>query len=181
MKRKQPLSKKETVELWKKRLEGAQALIIFDYRKIKAGEIAALRRQSREAGFTVGVVKNSLLQRALEGRDLAVIGPKLVGTIGVAIAKEETKPVAQALLKFADGNENFKILGGALANSLLDAEGVKGLSTAPGKPELRAQFLSLLATVPTNFVRLLAAAPTNFLLLLTARKAKLEEGAAPAA
>jgi large subunit ribosomal protein L10 len=67
------------------------------------------------------------------------------------------------------------VKAGVVAGSqLLDAEGVKALSTMPGLKELRARLLGLLQAPATELVRLLATPATELVRVVKAHQDKLE-------
>jgi len=57
---------------------------------------------------------------------------------------------------------------------VLDAAGVKALSTMPGLPELRARLLGLLQAPSTQLVRLLGTPGTQLARVMKAHQEKLE-------
>ena len=58
---------------------------------------------------------------------------------------------------------------------MLDAEGVKALSTMPSLPELRAKLLGLLQAPATQLVRLLNTPASQLARVLKAHQEKAEE------
>ena len=106
---------------------------------------------------------------------MEVLVPLLAGPTAIAYSLEDPSAPAKVATKVAKGESKFVIKGGYIDGKLLDPKGVEGLSTLPGKSEMRATFLATLLAVPQNFLRLLQAAPQNFAYLLSARKDSLEE------
>ena len=54
-------------------LSGAQAAVLAEYRGLSVAQMTELRRQAREAGVFLRVVKNTLARRAVEGSDFAIL------------------------------------------------------------------------------------------------------------
>ena len=52
-------------------IEGAQSIVLVDYRGLTVAEDTALRKQLREAGVVYKVCKNTMMKRAFEGTDFA--------------------------------------------------------------------------------------------------------------
>ncbi|MGH2668213.1 MAG: 50S ribosomal protein L10, partial [bacterium] len=88
------------VEQLQKRLRGAAAVILTDFRGLTVGEITALRRKLREAGAEYRVVKNRLL--AIAGKASAIDGldPYLVGPTAAAFAATDPVAAAKAIQEF---------------------------------------------------------------------------------
>ena len=89
------------------------------------------------------VAKNRLAKIALEGTDVASIGPLLKGPTVIAYSSD---PVAapKVAVDFAKANEKFVILGGAMGKTALNPNGVKALASLPSLDELRAKLVGLL-------------------------------------
>ncbi|GFZ85645.1 50S ribosomal protein L10 [Sphingobium fuliginis] len=108
-----------------------------------------LRQKMREAGGTYKVTKNRLAKIALEGTDYSGISDLLTGPVGLASSAD---PVAAAkvAVEFAKTNDKLEIVGGAMGEVLLNAEGVKALASMPSLDELRAKLVGLLVAPATK-------------------------------
>ena len=63
---------------------GALSAVVADSRGVTVGAMTTLRKQAREAGVYVKVVRNTLARRAVEGTDFeclkdVFVGPSLIG------------------------------------------------------------------------------------------------------
>ncbi|MBU3830470.1 MAG: 50S ribosomal protein L10, partial [Candidatus Limosilactobacillus merdavium] len=56
---------KQTVDL----INNAESAIVVDYRGLTVAEVTDLRKQLRDAGVKMSVIKNKILDRAVEGTD----------------------------------------------------------------------------------------------------------------
>ncbi|KAA0891025.1 50S ribosomal protein L10 [Pusillimonas sp. ANT_WB101] len=145
----------------------AQSIIIAEYRGLDVASVTVLRKNARESGVYLRVLKNTLVRRALSGTPFEGIAEQLSGPLMYAVS---TDPVsaAKVLAEFAKTNEKLVIKGGALPNSLLDQEGVKALATMPSRDELLAKLLGTMQAPITQFVRTLNEVPTKFVRGLAA-------------
>ena len=113
----------------------------------------------KASGSRYRVVKNSLALRAAKGTALEKLGDRLQGTTGIAYTGSDPVALAKVLVDFAKDHPALAVKVGVVSgDQLLDAAGVKTLSTMPGLPEMRARLLGLLQTPATQLVRLLAHA-----------------------
>lgn len=159
-------------------LGGVSSVVLTEYCGLKVETMTALRRALRDAKVGYRVVKNTLMRLAIQGTPLANLSDLLTGPIGVAYPLEDDPAApAKACLEFAKKQDKFGVRAGWADGEVLDAAGVKALSTLPGKNEVRAQFLALLTQVPQQFLATLQAAQRDFLGVLNARKADMEEAA----
>ena len=145
----------------------AQVIVVAEYRGLEVGNITALRKQAREGGVYLRVLKNTLARRAVEGTPFAGLADKMVGPLIYGISAD---PVAAAkvLNGFAKDNDKLVIKAGAMANYLMDVNGVKALATMPSREELLSKLLGTMQAPITQFVRTLNEVPTKFVRGLAA-------------
>lgn len=115
-----------------------------------------LRNKMRDAGAQYRVAKNKLASIAAQGTPYASISPLLTGPTALATSKD---PVAAAkvVVEFAKTNDKLEILGGAMGDTPLDADGVKALATLPSLDELRAKLIGLVQAPATKVVQVVQA------------------------
>ena len=145
----------------------ASVIVVAEYRGLEVGKITVLRRQARESGVYLRVLKNSLARRAVEGTPFALLADKMVGPLIYGVS---TDPVAAAkvLNGFAKDNDKLVIKAGAMANYLMDVNGVKALATMPSREELLSTLLGTMQAPIAQFVRTLNEVPTKFVRGLAA-------------
>ena len=162
--------KKKITEDLRDRFSRSAIVVVADYKGLDVASMNELRRQLREEKVEFQVVKNTLLVRASENTDVALIQDYFKGPSAVALSYENPVAPAKILTKFAESNEKLDIKVGVLNGKLLDTNAIKALSKLPSKEVLLAQFLSALNAVPTSFVRTLAEIPRRLLNVLIAIK-----------
>jgi large subunit ribosomal protein L10 len=84
--------------------------------------------------------------------------------VGPLIYGISVDPVASAkvLNDFAKGNDKLVLKAGAMAHSVLDANGVKALATMPSREELLSRLMGTMQAPIAQFVRTLNEVPTKF-------------------
>lgn len=155
----------------------ASVIVVAEYRGLEVGNITKLRKQARESGVYLRVLKNTLARRAVEGTPFAVLADKMAGPLIYGISAD---PVAAAkvLNGFAKDNDKLVVKAGAMANYLMDVNGVKALATMPSREELLSKLLGTMQAPIAQFVRTLNEVPTKFVRGLAAvRDAKEQSGA----
>ena len=77
---------------------------------------------------------------------------------GLTVAySEDPVAAAKVCVEFAKENEKLTIIGGALGEQLLDANGVQALAKLPSLDELRAKLVGLLQAPATKVAGVLQA------------------------
>jgi large subunit ribosomal protein L10 len=167
--------KAQLIEELHKELESSPHAVLVDFRGLSVPAVTEFRRKMKAAGSHYRVVKNSLALRAAKGTALEKLGDKLGGTTGIAYTKDDPVALAKVLVDFAKDHPQLAVKMGVVSGSqLLDANGVKSLSTMPGLPELRSRLLGLLQAPATQLVRLLGTPATQLARVLQAHQEKTE-------
>lgn len=149
--------------------------IVVDFRGLSVPAATEFRRKVRAIGSRYKVVKNRLAKRALTGTPLEPLTPRFSGTTGIAFTTDDPVALARTLCDFAKDNPALVVKGGVVSGSqLLDANGVKALSTMPSLPELRSRLLGVLQAPASKLVRLLSTPATQMAQVLKAHQDKLE-------
>lgn len=153
--------------------------ILVDFRGLTVPAVTEFRRKVRSTGSRYRVVKNTLALRALKDTPLEKLAPQFDNTTGVAYTGSDPVALAKVLMDFAKEHPSLVVKAGLVAGSqMLDAAGVKALSTMPSLGQLRAQLLGMLLSPATQLVRLLNTPAGQLARVLKAHGDK--EGAAVA-
>ncbi len=149
------------------RVAAAKAIVVAEYRGLEVGQITSLRKQARQSGVYLRVLKNSLARRAVANTPFEVLSDKMVGPLIYGMSADPVA-VAKVISNFARDNEKLVVKGGALPHSGLDANGVKALASLPSREELLAKLLGTMQAPIAQFVRTLNEVPTKFVRGLAA-------------
>lgn len=134
----------------------AQTLAVAEYRGLSVAHLDVLRRQAREKGVYLHVLKNTLAKRAVAGTPFEVASGIMVGPLIYSFS-EDAVAAAKVVSDFAKSNDKLIVKGGAYAGKALSAEGVKSLASIPSKEVLLSQLLGLMQSPVSRIARVLAA------------------------
>lgn len=166
--------KKRIAENLRERFAESSLVILTDYKGLNVEAMNVLRRKLRAANTEYQVVKNSLLVRASEGNDVALIKDRFTGPSAIALSTGDPVAPAKVLTDFVKENKNFEIKAGVLNGRFVDVDGIKALSALPSREVLLAQVLAAMNAVPTALVTALSDVPRRLLNVLQALKEKKE-------
>ena len=130
-----------------------------------------LRTKMREAGASFKVAKNKLAKLAIEGTPYAPIGDMLTGPTALSTSIDPVAP-AKVIVEFAKTNDKLEIVGGAMGDTLLDANGVKALASLPSLDELRAKIVGLIVAPATKIATITQAPAAQIARVLSAHAEK---------
>lgn len=139
--------KAEVIDEVSELLKNSKMTVVAKYQGTSVKSMQQLRKQARDNGTKVLVVKNRLLKKALQNDerfkdvDMSAITGQLMYAFN---ANDEVAP-AQSLADFAKSQPQIEFVG-ALSKEgrLLDADEVKTLASLPSKDELIAQTVAML-------------------------------------
>ena len=162
----------------RERLDSSSGAILTEYRGLKVGEMARLRRTLREAGGEYKVYKNTLVRFAVRELGLEEIEQLLTGPTAIAFVDGDPAAVAKALRDFSRTNPALVVKGGLLGGSFLDAQRAAALADLPSREVILARLAGALAAPMQQMAGLLQALPRN---LAYGLKALIDQGGAPGA
>jgi large subunit ribosomal protein L10 len=173
-------TKVERVEALKQQIEGANALLLTEYRGLTVTEITALRRSLREVDANLAVIKNTLMQRAANDAGITELDALLSGPSAVAFVNgDDVVVVAKKLKDAAKLYPALVIKGGYLDGAALDAEGANALADLESREAMLSKIAGLAKAEISRAAAAFVAAQSQFLGLLEAFKEKLPAEDAP--
>ncbi|HSO73155.1 MAG TPA: 50S ribosomal protein L10, partial [Thermodesulfobacteriota bacterium] len=149
--------KNEVVAALQEKLGRAEFNILTDFKGLKVAEFTQLRRELKEAGGELAVVKNTLLKLAAGDSATASLEKFLVGPTAIILGYQNPVEIAKIVSKYAkDKPDNFILKAGVLGQSVLTDKDVVELAKMPPREVLLAKLLGALQGVPTSLVSLLS-------------------------
>jgi large subunit ribosomal protein L10 len=151
-------NKKEIVAKIHKITNVALSVITADSRGVTANNITELRKLSRNMGVKIKIVRNTLLNLAIQGTSFECLKNKLNGPTLIAYSLEHEGSAARLFKDFAKKNKNFKITGGAFEKKTLSVLQVNNLADMPTYNEAITFFVILIKEVAVGkLIRTLSA------------------------
>lgn len=135
----------------------ALSAVVADARGVSVSAMTGLRKEAREAGVYIRVVRNTLVRRAVEGTDYAVLNDVFVGPTLIAFSNEHPGAAARIFKEFAKGEEKFEIKAAAFEGKLIPASDINVLASLPTYDEAVAQLMSVIQGATSKLARTLAA------------------------
>jgi large subunit ribosomal protein L10 len=146
------------VEEFKEKLERAKVAVFAEYKGLTVKKMEGFRRDLRNKGAQLKVVKNTLAKRALGECNLPTCDDMLKGQIVFVLGFDDAVGGPKAATVFAKGNKEFHILGGIFEGRLIGPDVVEQLAKLPSKDVLRSRLLMLLQGPQRKLLGLLQGA-----------------------
>jgi len=135
----------------------AQSLVAAEYAGVTVGQMTSMRKQARENGVFLKVVKNTLATRAVEGTDFDVIKDDLVGPLLYAFSMEDPGAAARLIKDYAKTNEQLKAKLVSIGGQKYPASHVDVLASLPTRNQALSMLLSVMVEPATRVARALRA------------------------
>jgi large subunit ribosomal protein L10 len=130
--------------------------VAAEYRGLSVAEMTELRKEARNAGVYMRVVKNTLARRAVEGTDFECMQETLKGPILLAFAKDDPGAAARVIKDFAKGHDALQAVSLSAGGQLLPATDLNRLADLPTLDQARAMLLGVMIAPMSKLVRTLA-------------------------
>lgn len=142
--------KKVVVAEIAEKLSASKSTIVADYRGLTVKQTNELRKQLREAGVELHVMKNTLTRRATAQVGLSDLDQHLTGPTAIAFSNEDVVAPAKILYNFSKENKALEIKGGVVEGNVVGFEQIKDLAVLPSREGLLSMLLSVLQAPMRN-------------------------------
>ena len=135
--------------------QNALSAVVADARGVDVVGMTALRKEAREAGVTIRVVRNTLAKRAVEGTDYECLIDTFVGPTLLAFYTDHPGAGARILSAFAKDNDKLELKAAAFEGEVTD---IALLASLPTYDEAIAKLMSVMKEASAGkLVRTIAA------------------------
>jgi len=133
------------------KISESASVVVVDYLGLTVEQVTELRKQLREAGVEMKVIKNSLMIRAAITAGLEGMEDIFKGPTAVAFSSEDVVAPAKIMAEFAKTAEKLEIKGGIIEGKVASKEEINALATLPNREGMLSMLLSVLQAPVRNF------------------------------
>lgn len=132
------LQKQKEVAEVSEKMKSSASVVAFKYQGLTVEAFQNLRKNMRELGCEISVIKNNISRRAAKecGYDL---DDALVGPIALAFSKDDLVAPSKVLFKVAGENNKIEVVKGVVDGDIYSFEQLKTLSQLPSYETLLTQ------------------------------------------
>ena len=105
--------------------------VAAEYRGLSVAEMTELRKEARNAGVYMRVIKNTLARRAVEGTEFECMKDSLKGPLLLAFAKDDPGAAARIIKNFAKEHDALKAVSLSAGGQLLPGSDLAMLADLP--------------------------------------------------
>ncbi len=152
--------KKEVVAEMASVAQSAISLVAAEYAGITVEKLTQLRVKARAEGVYLRVVKNTLVERAVEGTEFECIKGKITGPLIFAFSKEDPGAAGRLIKDFAKTNDKMVPRLVAVGGKAYGAAELDRLASLPTREQALSMLLGCMVQPATMLVRVMAE-PAN--------------------
>jgi large subunit ribosomal protein L10 len=151
------VKKEEEVKNLVEKFTKAKCVIFTDFQGLNVTDMTELRKNLKKVNMEYKVVKNNIINRALQKVNVNNFEKIVTGPTGVVISYDDVVIPAKMLKDFCSNNENLKIKAGMLDGKIIDIEKIKFLAGLPSREVLITRVICGMKAPLYNLVFVLKA------------------------
>ena len=158
------------------RFSRAKSVVLSEYAGLGVEDLRKLRNNVRRVNGEFKVMKNTLVQKAIETSSYKPMQPFFKGPIGVVFGYDDPIGAIKAAKEFSEKQKVFRLKGGMIEGKVLDVKDLGVVANLPSRPVMIGQLLSRMQSPLYGLVRTLNGIVNKFVYALNAVKEKKEAG-----
>lgn len=168
------------IDDFQKKIEKAKVIVVSSIEGVNVEQMTALRKDVRNTGSEMRVVKNTLVQRAFNASGHEGLSPCMTGSVAVTLGYQDAVAPVKALFDFAAKASKLKFKAGMLGDKLLSVADLEALSKLPGREQLLSMLASTMIGPIRNMVSVTQGPIRKMVYALQAIKEQKEKANPPA-
>lgn len=138
--------------------KSALSALVADFSGVTVDKMTTLRKEGREAGVYIRIVRNTLMHRIVDGTQFECLKDAFVGSTLIAFSSEHPGVAARLFKIFAKDNIKFKVKAAAFKGEVIPVDQIDRFANLPTYKEAIVHLiLAMKEASAGKFVRILAA------------------------
>lgn len=137
----------------------AFSAVAAEYRGLTVGELTELRKEARNNGVYLRVIKNTLAKRAVEGTEFECMADGLTGPLILAFSQEDPGAAGRVIKDFAKDHDKLNVTMLAIGGQKLDASQLDVLAKMPTYDQAVSMLMSVMKAPVTKLAQTLNEVP----------------------
>jgi large subunit ribosomal protein L10 len=148
----------------------ALSAIAAEYRGLTVEEMTALRREARNNGVYLRVVKNSLARRAVENTDFACMQEGMTGPLILAFSQEDPGAAARVIKDFAKEHKLLEVRMVSIGGKMLAVNDIETLAKMPTYDQAISMLMAVMKAPVEKLARTMKEVPGKLVRTVAAIK-----------
>ena len=151
--------------------------LVADYRGLSVQEVTTLRKQAREQGVQLQVVRNTLARLALKDTAHECLVDTIVGPTMLAFSPGDPGAGARLFKDVLKKGVKLEVKAISVAGTFCSSEKLDAVASLPTREEALAQLMSVMLGPVSKLAQVLHAVPSKLVRTLDAIREQKESGA----
>lgn len=134
----------------------AHSAIAAEYRGLTVTELTELRKNARESGVYLRVVKNTLARRAVDGTEFECMQDGFTGPLMLAFSMEDPGGAARVIKDFSKDHKDLQAKLVAIGGQLYEASELDRLASLPNREQALSMVMAVIKAPVEKLVRTMA-------------------------
>lgn len=148
----------------------ALSAVAAEYRGLTVEDMTALRREARNNGVYLRVVKNSLAKRAVENTDFACMQEGMTGPLILAFSQEDPGAAARVIKDFAKEHKLLEVKLVSIGGKMLAPNDIDALAKMPTYDQAISMLMALMKAPVEKLTRTINEVPGKLVRTVAAIK-----------
>ena len=148
----------------------ALAAVAAEYRGLTVEQMTQLRREARNNGVYLRVVKNSLAKRAVEDTEFACMQEGMTGPLILAFSQDDPGAAARVIKDFAKEHKLLEVRMVSIGGKMLAPNDIDALAKMPTYEQAISMLMALMKAPAEKLARTLNEVPGKLVRTLAAVK-----------
>jgi large subunit ribosomal protein L10 len=167
--------KEKEVQDLKEKFSKIKSAVLTNYTGLSVSDIQDLRKKLREENIDYKISKNTLIKLAVKDSNIDIDPEIFDGQMAVAYGYNDEIMPAKIIYTFFKEHEKPEILGGIFEGKYINKEFTEQLALIPGREELHAKFVNVLAGPIIGFQNVLMGNIRSIVSVLAQYKSLLDQ------
>ena len=137
----------------------AYSAVAAEYRGLTVDEMTLLRKEARNNGVYLRVVKNSLARRAVEDTEFACMQEGMTGPLVLAFSQEDPGSAARVMKDFMKEHDKMVVTMVSIGGKLLDASELETLAKMPTYDQAVSMLMAVMKAPVEKLARTINEVP----------------------
>ena len=137
----------------------AYSAVAAEYRGLTVDEMTLLRKEARNNGVYLRVVKNSLARRAVEDTEFACMQEGMTGPLVLAFSQEDPGSAARVMKDFMKEHDKMVVTMVSIGGKLLDASELETLAKMPTYDQAISMLMAVMKAPVEKLTRTINEVP----------------------
>jgi len=148
----------------------ALSAIAAEYRGLTVDQMTALRREARDNGVYLRVVKNSLARRAVENTEFACMQEGMTGPLILAFSQTDPGAAARVIKDFAKEHKLLDVKLVSIGGKMLAPSDIDVLATMPTYDQAISMLMAVMKAPVEKLARTIKEVPGKLVRTVAAIK-----------